>query len=283
MIGSSNLHIRETSSMLEIWVPRNRRRRGLCYASKLPSELFDWLMTDPLTRIPREIEGSDKGRRLVAIILSLPPSEIPEILEQEGIVSAGIDMEVEGEDNEDDESSTHGRVRSDAPGAGTEAETQSSTTRSEDTTHQASDDERAAQQPSRSSRPSEPRDRTTVTRDTISRTGALVTAFPLRRNLVQVPEQIDQNTYQRLLEKVVAAARRGNLPARSATDLGDDMQGPDIGIEDAIHDTMSMTGQFRASSQFERDCMVGAAGELYVRTSPFCTRTLTDNEIGIGF
>lgn len=118
-IGRSDFHMKDDGpdSGLKIWVPRNRQRKALCYASKLPSELFDWMMRNPSTNITHTPADRERGRRLVGIILSSHSSLIPEILEKEGIVSAGLEMDID-EDEVDDDSNAF-----DTPSSGAEEST----------------------------------------------------------------------------------------------------------------------------------------------------------------
>lgn len=261
-LGQSDLHIHESGSLVEIFVPRNKKRRELCYASKLPSELFEWLMAHPDTQQLSNGSGNERGQRLVGMILSSSQSIIPEILEEEGIVHAGVDMD--SEDEEEEESSDSETLTSETLVAGVGGS--------------------AGSTPGLES----PDGREEVNLDDVISQHSLSASSSLQRNdnrisphVVDVvgdhraspwtagyPAHFDTDTdiYRGLLERAVTAARRTSFPAMPTSPL-DNTDGLHAAIEAVVESSSRYSGaavRFRSATQLERDKMVGAAGELYV-------------------
>lgn len=252
----SDLHIRGSTSSLEIFVPRNKKRREMCYASIMPSKLFDWLMADPITHISG---GTDieKGRRLVGVILSSPRSVIPEILDREGIVSAGIEMGNEEDESDDNESLASQTLIPSVEGTNTPAT---------DNDHSAHDVREIGVSPGHSFRPSEAP--SSIERRQASMTATYGSAGRPRIAVSRIDVELDTTIYRQLLEKVVEAARRASFPNRPAGPL-DDMADLNAALDMQAESSYAHVGEavrFRSKSQLERDKMVGAAGELYVST-----------------
>lgn len=256
ILGSSDFHTDENGPCAEIFVPRNKKRRDRCYVSKLPSKLFDWLMTDPLTSISNGA-GNERGWRLVGVILSCPKSLIPEVLEEEGIVAAGLEMDVE-EDVSDDESLASGTLVVSLEGG-----TPRSPTSFESATGQRYNPSSAVRHSLRPSRsPHNVYEISPVIRPTGgSNAHREVAASPATADA-------DTDTYKQLLEKVVVAARRAGFPTVPTGPL-DNMEALRASLDMISESSYPDTGaavRFRSKTQLERDRMVGAAGELYVST-----------------
>jgi hypothetical protein len=250
----SDLHIGGSVSTLEIFVPRTRKRRDFCYASKLPSGLFNWLMADPITNIVNEAD-MEKGRRIVSEILRSRKSLIPEILDGEGIVSAGIEMGHEDDESDDDESQVSETLIPSVEGSSALA------TDDEFSTH---DDGNDGMSHGLSLRPSEAP--SSSERRIVSATAAYSSNGGVARTFSSVDNDTDTVVYRRLLEKVVEAARRAVIPSRTTGPL-DDMTSLNAAINveaESSYDHIGQAVRFGFKSQLERDKMVGAAGELYV-------------------
>lgn len=76
--------------------------------------------------------------------------------------------------------------------------------------------------------------------------------------------------YVAILDKVITAARRSTLPSYGSFDMSQIYANLPI-VEDAVD--MGL----RSLSQIERDCKIGAAGELYVRVRLYPHRSFTDH------
>ncbi|KAH7127402.1 hypothetical protein EDB81DRAFT_662832 [Dactylonectria macrodidyma] len=271
----NDLHLREEGTQLEIFVPRNKKRRQFCYASKLPARLFEWLMTEPNTQITAGT--SEKAHRLVATVLNASRYVVPEILEENGIVSIGIESEdhEEKHDATDDSSESEPESIRDSPTGDNVAEvvtpfanmtseaasqvnpTPASTPRlttSEETTYIGARASEAASH-SRSAQP-------------ISIPQRALGNHPYSDPDVRLSAiNEDVTRYQDLLGRVISAARNADFPTRPDAPL--DMSAllgalPTDNETESSFDRIEESIRFRSKTQLERDRMVGAAGELYV-------------------
>ncbi|KAK6725139.1 hypothetical protein SNK04_003944 [Fusarium graminearum] len=84
----SELHIREDSGSLKVYVPRDPKAQGFCYFAALPRRLLEWIMTDPSTLKVNHV-GS-KALQIVTAVLNAPLVIMTQILEAEGIIDASI-------------------------------------------------------------------------------------------------------------------------------------------------------------------------------------------------
>ncbi|KLO80350.1 Uncharacterized protein LW93_6560 [Fusarium fujikuroi] len=79
----------------------------------------------------------------------------------------------------------------------------------------------------------------------------------------------EDQRYQTILERVIAAARFANFPSGGAFDLSGLRDAlPDSGEPNSYlsYDGLDVLSRFRSANQLERDKKIGAAGELYVST-----------------
>ncbi|KPM39359.1 hypothetical protein AK830_g7176 [Neonectria ditissima] len=273
VLSHSDLHLREVGTQLEIFVPRKKKRRQFCYASKLPARLFEWLMTDPNTQIPAGT--SEKAHRLVATVLNASKHVVPEILEVNGIVPVDIESEdFEEHDATDYSSESEGEeslrgsptrdsaAEPPAPYADTTSETSSlndptpvssprqailgDITYNSATASEAAGHSHYASPPSVSQRPDGNR------------------PYPEPDLRISAMAE-DAAKYRDLLGRVISAARAADLPARPnaplsmsalISALSEDAESTLGHFEESIH--------FRSKTKLERNEMIGAAGELYV-------------------
>lgn len=86
-ISSSQLHIEDDGSVLNIYVSDEENLRDVCYMSDLPKRLAEWIMTDPKTQIREDI----KQDMVMAIqaILNSKFSVVERLLDDFGIIEAG--------------------------------------------------------------------------------------------------------------------------------------------------------------------------------------------------
>ncbi|KAF0635879.1 hypothetical protein FPSE5266_09771 [Fusarium pseudograminearum] len=84
----SELHIREDSGSLKVYVPRDPKAQGFCYFAALPRRLLEWIMTDPSTL---EVNHAGlKALQIVTAVLNAPLVIMTQILEAEGIIDTSI-------------------------------------------------------------------------------------------------------------------------------------------------------------------------------------------------
>lgn len=100
------LHISEEPSGLVVYVPKDKKAQELCFCDLLPKQLTDWLMRDPATQIPDNIESD--AITVISMILSIDPSATDLILERQGI----IEIDVPNEDPDTDDDSIDGYITS---------------------------------------------------------------------------------------------------------------------------------------------------------------------------
>ena len=98
---SASLHMREDIDGLKVYVPRDKRSQEVCFNSKLPRRLCEWIMTDPATQIVAPV--SPDAVAVVQSVLSAQPFAIKDILDEHGIVDVSIadsDIEILAEEKE---------------------------------------------------------------------------------------------------------------------------------------------------------------------------------------
>ncbi|KAM0415352.1 hypothetical protein ACHAPD_006548 [Fusarium lateritium] len=98
----SELHIREDSDALKIYVPRDPEAQGFCYFAALPRRLLEWIMTDPSTLHVNRADS--QALQIVAAVLNAPLVIMTQILEAEGIIDAPIPT---GSFKQDEENGGH--------------------------------------------------------------------------------------------------------------------------------------------------------------------------------
>ncbi|KAK4445769.1 hypothetical protein QBC34DRAFT_487117 [Podospora aff. communis PSN243] len=82
------VHFRESDDELAVYVPRDERRQEVCFNSKLPKRLCEWLMTDPTTQITERI--SPQALSAVQSVLNAKPFALEDILDQHGIGEVNV-------------------------------------------------------------------------------------------------------------------------------------------------------------------------------------------------
>ena len=85
---SASLHIREDIDGLKVYVLGDKRSQEVCFNSKLPRRLCEWIMTDPATQIVAPV--SPDAVAVVQSVLSAQPFAINDILDEHGIVEVNI-------------------------------------------------------------------------------------------------------------------------------------------------------------------------------------------------
>ncbi|KAM5382550.1 hypothetical protein ACJZ2D_002554 [Fusarium nematophilum] len=285
----SDLHIEDRDDKLEIFVPRAKKSQELCYARRLPLQLFEWLMTHPTTRIVDKLD--EKGLRITQSVLNTSRSLLPDILEGEGIALADLEDDYSGGDDgsdsevdratDDDELETptlvdtEPDVETSAWSTPASSQFPSSPNRGTPPARMASSDRfggaASAPRASASQRPTQNiPSGSHVHRDTsythaTSRLGASSRSTTSRPAPVS-PSPVDYETrqYRDLLNRVVRAARAAAFPSRGSFDMAGMSEALPILDDYNYHDGLDQYPRFRSSSQLERDKKIGAAGELYV-------------------
>ncbi|KAI1377806.1 hypothetical protein F4677DRAFT_458573 [Hypoxylon crocopeplum] len=243
------LHIDETPSGLKIYVPRNKDDQEYVFTQFLGRKLFEWMMKHPVTQISEGV--NNEGVNAARDILLAPRSRMAEALEDNGI--AEVDIENIDEDIPEPESPAIPReVYQDFQ------------------SYTSDNEEESEREPINTPTPSAENDFSNVYRAAASRRhqpSGSPRPVPAGANSSWVPESspgdppipevnvtTDRN-YVALLDKVITAARQGILPSQGPFGMGE--------LHASLPDDLVRLG-LRSATQVERDCKIGAAGELYV-------------------
>lgn len=289
-LSTASEHIDEPAGNLTIYVPRDRRAQELCFGSVLPRKFATWLMRNPHTNIDGNVEV-DIINALTSIFAS-DRAVLGEILDDQGMIELQFEDPDEdlnedmmsGEQAEDNDASdstpetghgdsdlsltpTHSSVTdaSILPSAVRDSEIQEGASETEGaiveiqsrTSHQVRRGDGSPPRPLRhhspAGRPSSPEQLNSQ---------RLVPSNPISR-------ATEDQRYQTILERVIAAARFANFPSGGAFDLSGLRDAlPDSGEPNSYlsYDGLDVLSRFRSANQLERDKKIGAAGELYVST-----------------
>ncbi|KAG4253684.1 hypothetical protein FPRO04_08918 [Fusarium proliferatum] len=272
-LSTASEHIDEPAGNLIIYVPRDRRAQEICFGSVLPRRFATWLMRDPHTNIDGNVEV-DIINALTSIFAS-DRAVLGEILDDQGMIELQFkdpdedlneDM-MGGEQTEDNDASdstpepghgasdlaltpAHSSVTdaSIVPSAVRDSEIKDEASETEGeifeiqsrTSHQVRRGDGSLPRPLRhhspAGRPSSP-EQLNIQR--------LVPSNPISR-------ATEDQRYQTILERVIAAARFANFPSGGAFDLS--------GLRDALPDS----GGPNSYLSYDGLDKIGAAGELYV-------------------
>ncbi|KAI0385044.1 hypothetical protein F5Y04DRAFT_204258 [Hypomontagnella monticulosa] len=250
--SKTTLHINEDHSGLKIYIPRDEDDQEYMFTKFLPRRLFEWMMRHPTTQISENIPID--GVNALRDVLLAPRSRIAAALEDNGIVR--VDVKDMDEDIPSPEPPTLARRVADSVSeiATTEHEdaeqeivgtpissVQSSPIRSQSAFASSRSGSHGLLRPT----PTE------EYRSTPPPPSPVPTLATPTRNTTHDPR------YVAVLDKVITAARRRTLPSHGSFDMSQMYANlPNVG------DSVDLG--LRSSSQIERDCKVGAAGELYV-------------------
>ncbi|KAM0261041.1 hypothetical protein ACHAQJ_002480 [Trichoderma viride] len=265
-MSRSEIHLQETDSNLEIFVPRDERSRAQCLSHALPSRLFQWLTTGDLAQIKSSANGHNY--LIVKEILREDPSVISEVLDKDGIVS----VHIEGVETSDDEISVSTQsARGEASGLTNSTESDSiSALHSTDDSFSTTDFDQdeasttvahqvvvsASSHLNMSHRINRPYTQVEPLRNSTQNPSV---STPLQRETLSADLR-----YSDLLGQVISAARNGSFPTKSIFDLSALRTSlPFSSNTEYDHDDHELS-YARGFPSLERDKMVGAAGELYI-------------------
>ncbi|KAL5362015.1 hypothetical protein BJX96DRAFT_153271 [Aspergillus floccosus] len=247
------LHISEEPSGLVVYVPKDKKAQELCFCDLLPKHLIDWLMRDPATQIPDNIESD--AVTIISIILSIDPSATDLILERHGIV----EIDVPNEDPSIDDDSINDYI----PLQRSRSQDHSAAEISLDSAHIINSSTHQNRRLSGDS-----------SEQVIFRQSPMVYHAPTANHnyppLTYSPRNHtseDNMQYRMLLNQVLLAARRATFPSRgsfSMSELNEALSGEEPSRRFEGFDGIDVRNMFRSDNQLERDKKIGAAGELYV-------------------
>lgn len=247
------LHISEEPSGLVVYVPKDKKAQELCFCDLLPKHLLNWLMRDPATQIPDNIESN--AVNVISMVLTIDPSVIDLILERQGIIEIDVPNEDPGIDVDSiDDQITPQRARSqDRSAAEVPLISPDIITLS----------------PHLNRRPSGASSEQVIFRQTAMAyhsPNSNRNRPPLLYSLHDHTAQ-DNMQYRTLLTRVLLAARRATFPSSgplNMSELNEALSGEEICHRFDDFDGIDIRNVFHPDNQHERDKKIGAAGELYV-------------------
>lgn len=263
-VSQSELHI-EDGTPLMVYVPNNTESQECCFKCDLPRRFASWMMTDPTTGTQGKFEDG-----MVNVINSVLNCLIPtarRILEKEGIPEVPEALIPVVEVEEPAESPTMAV----APGVEVQGESLSRTTTRSQENEILSSPESTFSPPATPRSPanmeSAPGQPTPLTDlgdyDSEDSPGTPNNDDSIRPPQFHIPAQEPLSQYRKLLEGVVALARRTTLPD-NVDDISTVFRG--LSVED---DPFEGLHYAYASNDWEHRKRVGAAGELFVSNLGF--------------
>jgi hypothetical protein len=266
-IGQSELHIDDTNP-LRIYVPNDTESQECCFMFDLPRRFTSWMMTDPTTGTQGKIE--DGTVNVVNSILNCLISTTGRILEKEGIPDVPVIAETLVPILELDEpaESTAMAVAADLVGQGellprTPSRSQGngrSSSPESTCSPRATPGSQGGMEiaPDHPTPLTDPRDY-----DSEDEPGTPNYDDSIPPPQFHLSEYQSPSTYRRLLERVVALARRTSLP-NNFDDISTAFQGLLVGVD-------PFEGVYYAytSHDWEYRKRVGVAGELFVSKPGF--------------
>lgn len=255
-----SLHIDDGQSGVRIYLPHQEEDQAFTFVKLLPEKLFEWLMRDPNTQISTQVKKDSDGLRAMKDVFAVVRSRIGEALDADGIVT--IDIENVDEEALYDQSEPISTATLTA--AGEQDSRPSSIFRPQEDSEVFDTRVRSTtlgrQSPALwwpSSR-SPPRNRSfSRDRPASGDRSSSSHIFPIPSQS-QVPGQDEaaDSPYLDLLGKIIAAARRNSL-------------NQDVFSMNTLQESLPSLGEepnfvLRSANQIERDCKIGAAGELFV-------------------
>lgn len=255
---TTGLHFEEDGTDLKIFVPAEKDDQDYTLSKALPERLFQWLMTHPRSNITEE--ASENGVAATKDIILTPRSRIVMALEDCGIRTVDIPNVDEefGRDSTSPERVTNmaragdegyqgsltGHGQEDADSVPGNLDTPASSVLP---SQQVSEADSGRERPLESQESPQ-----TSSGPPVSYSQSSV--LPIRSVQSQIPQD---STYLALLNMVIAAGRKDKFPKHG--DSSRALLREDESTPSSVTDI-----QIRAANQFERDCKIGAAGELYV-------------------
>ncbi|KAK7921595.1 hypothetical protein PG985_009617 [Apiospora marii] len=250
------LHIDESRGCLKVYVPQSKDDQEYIFTNVLSRRLFEWMMEHPVTHISGHSAAMAKdGASATRDVLLAPRSRLDRALDDNGI--SMIDIETTDED---------AVPAPESPTTPVEVTKESSDRTDSDTALETpitsnaeiSPAREAAEAPRRSALPSPSERREDVPRRRLSISPPATPAIPATPSrATPALDAVANQGYVALLDKVIGLGRRNDIPTRGVFNMRL-LQARIPGASDASNWGLG------SLPQMERDCKVGAAGELYV-------------------
>ena len=249
------LHFGGDETNLKIYVPADQAAQHYTFTSTLPAKLLQWLMTNPASQI--EESTSDKGVVAVAAILNGPLSLLSKGLEDQGIIGVDIadrNERVEQGSTSSESSTDVTSASEDGPRASISLHDQGNIELTPEAIDTPASSVETIQQDNASGLA-----RNSVFRLPIHpRTSRNSLGSPFQSSILSQSTPPDRlfidSSFTDLLTEVIAAGRRDTIPYYA-----------DLAV-DYLQEVPFGRGrdyEIHGESRFERDCKLGAVGELY--------------------
>lgn len=232
-IGNA-LQILHDKEDLKIFVPRKRKDCDLCFSTKLPKYLFDWMMDYPTGPLNGSLQ---EGLMAMKTILTAQPHSLLEVLVDAGIPKVSVGQHDPYDDVEEEEENlpTDGSFSSED----FEVITPS--------TSPSAPPVQARSAPLRAEAEPQPR---------------LHVMHASPPPVFRQPAEAAGTQYRDLIRRVVAAGRRAEIPSHGAFNMAQ-MQATLAQEVDGV-EVANDYFVLRYRDRMERDRMIGAAGEVFV-------------------
>lgn len=245
---SMTMHLHEEGPDLTIYLPRGNTDQQYAFNKHLPERLLQWLMTEKDSQIPQEV--SDQAVIAMMSVWNTPLAKLPGALSDRGIIeidTPNIDPIIE-ESSSDSESDIGSRNPA-GDWAGSASATQ---------INDGNLDSRSEVVHTPPSAPDTPQNDFEVTHTSSSSSPSIRHGEPisLPTRLATPDSAATQSNpeYVNVLESVIASAATSTIPGRYEEGTRRNPR------------TSAWRGasRIRGETQFETDCKIGAAGELFV-------------------
>jgi len=254
-VHSSKLHIEKDSEVLKIYVPKDQKDQELCYLRALPTKLFNEIMMGDRSR-NSTLAADSSAVAIIAAVFTSSDEVISYVLDEAGIVPVPYPDEFDDENGDRLEVST----ADESTGSGTEDRIPTPEESGSSTGSRL-----LSPTPAFSYRANN-RSESRASRQPLISSFDFPPPTPRNNTLPQFSVNSSQTEYRRLLNNVIAAARRkrGRLPMRGPFNFDGLMSAllVDLPEEPVSYD---LPFGVRNENQLAHDMKVGAAGELYVR------------------
>lgn len=228
--GSVKVHLHEEGSRIKLYLPRKKFSRQYAFSKHVPERILQWLMTDEASQIQQDT--SDKAVNAIKDVWNAPLEELPTTLDECGIMAINTrNLDTPFEEPSSNSDSDDGEELEDedssASSPGTMRVDPLGTSSGSNSDHSFTPD------------------------GTEIESDALPVRLAARSRLATPLEEFSTRDthYVNVLGRVIAHARTSTIPDRSANQPSTVWGG---------------SSNIHGSDQFERDCKVGAAGELFV-------------------
>ncbi|KAH6619159.1 hypothetical protein B0J18DRAFT_433424 [Chaetomium sp. MPI-SDFR-AT-0129] len=261
----STVHINDRDGKMQIFLPRRRKEQEFCLSSGLPKQLFEYLMQHPDSNgLNSDVQTRREGVEFTRLVLTTSHTAMKDVLAEHGLADVGLeDTYVDEDDHSDDDNTTNNessrssvdnaRVPDDSTSSNRGVYGQADARTPGYGQHRPDHPDTPASSQSDGGTPSEysHHDATLVVR------GAPLRVIPgEERDTARVHAYGPNPGYRNLLLRATSAASElGDIPREGTTTSA---------APTPIHAAREIGMWASGLQRYQRDEMVGAAGELFV-------------------